>query len=160
MSPAPSVDLLRHSLATLAYRARKAITGAPAEFPAFKASPTTRTPAQILAHIGDLMDWGLAEADGRHEWHDSEPLPWDQESARFYAALTAFDARLSSSEPLAYPAEKLFQGPVADALTHVGQISLLRRMAGSPVKGENYFRAKITSGTVGLDQPAPVYEFD
>jgi hypothetical protein len=91
---------------------------------------TSRTPAKILAHIGDLMDWGLAMSEGRREWKDSLPLPWEQECERFFAALKKFDDYLASEKPLQVSAEKLFQGPIADALTHVGQIAMLRRMAG------------------------------
>jgi hypothetical protein len=79
---------------------------------------------------------------------------------RFFSALEAFDARLASPEPLRCSPEQLFQGPVADALTHVGQINLLRRMSGAPIKGENYFKAEIRTGTVGSQQPAPRVEFD
>ena len=74
--------------------------------------------------------------------------------------MTALDRRLASDEPLGFSPEKLFQGPIADALTHVGQITLLRRMAGSPVRGENYFKAAIAVGQVGPDQPTPRREFD
>ena len=87
-------------------------------------------------------------------------MPWDQEADRFFAALKSFDDYLASTEPLQVPAEKLFQGPVADALTHVGQIAMLRRMAGGPVKGENYFVAEIVSGSVGAQQAVPRREFD
>jgi hypothetical protein len=153
-------DMLRHTVATLAYRGGKAVRGAPEGFATFRPAPTTRTPAEILAHIGDLLDWSLALADGRHEWHDSPPRPWEGEVARFFAGLEALDRRLASEAPLAGPAERLFQGPIADALTHVGQIAMLRRMAGAPVRGENYFRAEITAGCVGPEQPAPRREFD
>lgn len=152
--------LLRHTLATLAYRGSKALRDAPAEFENYRAMPGGRTPAEILAHMGDLFDWALLLADGKHEWHSARPLPWDQEVARFFAALEAFDRRLASGEPLGFSAEKLFQGPIADALTHVGQIAMLRRMAGCGMRGENYFRATITAGRVGFDQAAPAFEFD
>ena len=152
--------VLRHTLATLAYRGGKALRGAPAKIAKFRASPTTRTPVEILAHIGDLLEWGICLADGRHEWHDSKPLAWKKEVARFFALLRRFDRRLASKKPLGFPPEKLFQGPVADALTHIGQIALLRRMAGFPVRGENYFRAEIAIGRVGLKQKAPVREFE
>jgi hypothetical protein len=98
-------------------------------------------------------------ADGRQEWHDSAPLPWDQEVERFFAGLKKLDDRLASGIELGCSAEGMFQGPIADALTHVGQISLLRGMAGAPVRGESYFRAKIAAGQVGADQPQPVREF-
>jgi hypothetical protein len=152
--------MLRHTLATLAYRGGKAVRGVPDEVAAFRASPTTRTPAEILAHVGDLLDWALGLADGRHEWHDSKPLAWPDEVGRFHAALGALDARLAAGKPLACPEERLFQGPIADALTHVGQIALLRRMAGGPMKGENYFKAEIAAGRVGADQEAAKREFD
>ena len=155
-------EFLRHTLATLAYRGAKAVRDSPPDFAAFRASPTTRTPAEILAHIGDLMDWALWMARETHVWKDSKPLPWDDEVNRFHAALAAFDAYLASDAPLATPAERLFQGPIADALTHIGQINTLRRMFGAPVKGENYSRAGITAGRVGEDQERanPRYEFD
>jgi len=153
-------EMLRHTVATLAYRGGKALRGAPAGFAEFKASPTTRTPGEILAHIGDLLDWGLALAQGRHEWRPLPPRTWDEDVGRFHAGLAAFDAYLASNAPLLSPVEGLFQGPVADALNHVGQINMLRRMAGSPVKGENYFKARILAGHVGAEQSAPRVEFD
>jgi len=154
--------LLRHTLATLAYRAAKAVRDAPDGFEHYRASPTTRTPAQILAHMGDLMDWGLAMSRSKPVFHVSEPLPWAQEVERFFAALRAWDDYVASGEPLAAPPAKIFQGPVADALTHTGQINLLRRMAGGPVRGESYFRAAIAIGQTGAEQPPPTpgSEFD
>ena len=153
---------LRHTVATLAYRGAKTLRGAPPSFASFKASASTRTPAEILAHIGDLLDWALSMAKGPQRWNSSEPLPWDQEVARFHAALAAFDAYLASDSPLGTAAEKLFQGPIADAHTHVGQLAMLRRIAGSPMRGENYARAPIAAGRVGPDQapPPPNSEFD
>ena len=156
----PKRQLLRHAVATLAYRGGKTLRGAPGGFAEFQASEGTRTPVQILAHVGDLLDWALWLAKGKHEWQDSAPLPWDREVQRFSTALSAFDDYLASTFPLGSSAEKLFQGPVADALTHIGQIAMLRRLAGSPVRGESYFRADIAAGRVGLEQAAPVREFD
>jgi hypothetical protein len=153
-------ELLRHTLATVAYRGGKALRGAPDTFAEFRAGETTRTPAEILAHVGDLFDWALSIARGKEVWHNSAPLAWDDEVSRFFAALRAFDDFLASEEPLADTVEKLFQGPVADALTHVGQIALLRRLAGGPIKGENYRRAEIAAGRVGPEQPAPRREFE
>jgi len=153
-------DLLRHTVATLAYRGGKAVRGAPAEFADFRAAEKTRTPGQILAHVGDLVDWALTLVEGKQAWHDSAPLAWDAEVARFFAALAKLDAYLASDAPVECAAEKVFQGPIADALTHVGQIAMLRRMAGWPVKGENYFAAEIVAGRVGAEQAAPRREFD
>jgi hypothetical protein len=154
------VELLRHTVATLAYRAGKALRTAPADFAGYRASADSRTPAEILAHMGDLFDWAIRICDGSREWRDSPALAWDAAVTRFFAALEAFDQRLSSDTPLGYPAEKLFQGPIADALTHVGQIAMLRRLAGCKVRGENYFAAKIEVGRVGVEQAAGVIEFE
>jgi hypothetical protein len=152
--------MLRHTVATLAYRGGKTLRGAPPNFASFQAGPTTRTPGEILAHIGDLLDWALCMAKRKQEWHSSTPLPWDQEVARFFTALQSFDDYLASGSPLGFPAENLFQGPIADALTHVGQIAMLRRMAGAPVRGENYFKADIVEGRVGADQSPARREFE
>ena len=153
-------SLLRHTLATLAYRGGKAISNAPAGFADYRCGESSRTPGQILAHIGDVLDWGLSIAEGQQKWNNSTPLPWDKECKRFFAALKKFDDFLASDKPLAVPVEKLFQGPVADALTHSGQIGMLRRLAGAPVKGENYFVGDIEAGRVGAEQSAPRKEFD
>jgi hypothetical protein len=152
--------LLRHTVATLAYRASKAVRGAPPEFAGYRESVDSRTPAEIVAHLSDLFDWAIRMCDGSRQWHSAPQLPWDEGVARFFAALEAFDRRLSSGAPLGYPAEKIFQGPIADALTHVGQIAMLRRLAGCPVRGESYFESKIEVGRVGLEQAEPVLEFD
>jgi len=155
-----SRTFLRHTLATLAYRGGKAIRNAAPTFADYGSAETSRTPAKILAHLGDLMTWGLAMSEGRQEWFDSLPLPWEKECERFFAAAKKFDDYLASDKPLQVSAEKLFQGPIADALTHVGQIAMLRRMAGTPMKSENYFAAEITVGRVGADQVSPGREFD
>jgi hypothetical protein len=154
-----SRELLRHAVATLAYRGGKAMRGAPEGFAEFKASKETRTPEQIAAHLGDLFDWALSMARGKQEWHDSPPLAWDAGAKRFFASLEAFDKYLASDAPLNLSAEKLFQGPVADALTHVGQIAMLRRIYGAPIRPENYCKADIAAGRVGAEQAPPRQEF-
>jgi hypothetical protein len=153
-------ELLRHSLATVAYRGGKAVRDAPQSFADFQAGQNARTPVQILAHIGDLMDWALSMARGEQAWHDSEPLPWPDEVQRFFEALKSFDDYLAGPEELQASPEKLFQGPVADALNHVGQLAMLRRLAGVPIRGENYSKAEISTGRVGPQQPPPKFEFD
>ncbi|HYL63002.1 MAG TPA: hypothetical protein VE077_10310 [Candidatus Methylomirabilis sp.] len=158
-NPDAARQLLRHTVATVAYRGGKTLRGAPASFAEFQSSQGTRTPGQILAHIGDLVDWAHSMASGDQSWHDSKPLAWDAEAARFFASLKKFDDFLASSEPLLAPIERLFQGPIADALTHVGQLAMLRRLAGCPIKGENYFKAEIQAGRVGVDQASPTREF-
>lgn len=159
-APDASRSMLRHTVATLAYRGGKAVRGAPAGFETFRAAAGTRAAGEILAHIGDLLDWALHLAQGRQVWKDSKPLPWDQGAERFFTALEAFDHYLASDAPIGSPAEALFQGPIADALTHVGQLAMLRRVAGAPVRGENYFKADIVAGRVGVEQSKPAVEFD
>jgi hypothetical protein len=153
-------ELLRHAVATLAYRGGKAVRGVGDEFGNFAAGGTVRTPRQILAHIGDLLAWALTIARGEEVWRDAPAESWEAEVARFHAGLQAFDEYLASEAELAVPVERLFQGPIADALTHVGQIALLRRLAEAPIRGENYFLAEITQGQTGPSQPAARREFD
>jgi hypothetical protein len=155
----PERALLRHTLATLAYRGGKAIRGAPESFSSFKIGDPPKTPGQILAHIGDLLDWALTLCDGKQAWNNSTPQTWAQDSARFHEALRRLDARIASGAALAESAAGLFQGPIADALTHVGQINMLRRLAGVPISGENYHRAEIVAGRVGAEQATPRQEF-
>jgi hypothetical protein len=160
MTADPKREMLRHTLATLAYRGGKAIRNAPPEFAQFCTGASVRTPVQILAHLGDLLDWALSIAQGKQRWQNSPPLPWDEEVTRFFASLQSFDDFLASDKPLNTPPERLFQGPVADALTHVGQIAILRRLCGAAVKGENYFVADVMVGRVGPEQTAAKREFD
>jgi hypothetical protein len=152
--------LLRHTVATVAYRGGKAVRGAPDSFATFSPDGTPRTPLTILAHIGDLYDWALSQAKGAEAWNNSTPLEWDREVERFFATLQRFDDFLASDAALAVTPEKLFQGAVADSLTHIGQLAMLRRLGGVKMKSENYSRADITAGRVGAEQTAPKREFD
>jgi hypothetical protein len=162
MANGPELErsFLRHTLATIAYRGAKPLRDAPASFGTTEIGGYPRTPVMILAHINDIFDWALSLARGKSAWSASTPKEWSAEVTRFFVGLKAFDVYLASAEPLHETPEKLFQGPIADVLTHVGQLSLLRRMAGHPVKAENYHKAAIASGQVGRDQPAPKLEFD
>jgi len=153
-------QFLRHTLATLAYRGEKAMRGAPPEFGAFRAGLASRTPSEIVAHLGDLLDWALSLANGQQAWHNSSPVSWDAGVERFFRALEALEKRLTNGAELGATPEKLFQGPIADCLTHVGQIAMLRRLAGSPVRAENYLVAGIAAGSVGARQPPAIFEFD
>jgi hypothetical protein len=161
---APAADpvraFLRHAVATLAYRGGKAVRGVPSGFAAFQAGPKSRTPGQILAHVGDLLDWALSKARGAEAWKDTPPGAWEDDVQRFHRGLGAFDDYLASEAPLHSRPEELFQGPLADAFTHVGQIAYLRRLAEAPVRGENYARAEILAGRTGPEQAAPRREFD
>ena len=155
----PQVQFLRHCLATVAYRGAKALRGAPPEFAAFRAAEGVRTPGEILAHIGDLFDWALSLARGKQQWNPLPPRGWAEDTARFHAALKAFDDYLSEGQEVHCSTEELFQGPIADALTHIGQLTILRRISGQPIRAENYAQAEISAGRVGAAQAPPRREF-
>ena len=138
-------------VATVAYRGGIAITDAPDGFASFRAHDTTRTPGELLAHIGDLLEGSRHLLQGHMVHLASAPLPWEEEIARFLAAVKELDAFLALEAPLAFPVEKLVQGPIGDALTHVGQIVMLRRMAGSPIRSPGYFTAEIVPGEITQD---------
>jgi hypothetical protein len=152
--------LLRHLAATLAYRASKVLRDVPPGFAEFSAGPTMRLPVQILAHMGDLMGWGVRMAQGEYLWRPEGSRKWDSEVRRFFDGLAELDRVLASDAPLGHSAEMLIQGPLADALTHVGQLAMLRGAAGSPVRPESYARAEIVAGRVGIEQASPNREFD
>ena len=151
---------LRHTLATIAYRAAKVERYAPPGFGTFQLGKNARTPVEIVAHLGDLFDWALSMARGKSEWVQSKPGPWRKEVARFHASLLELDRYLASDAPLGATPEELFQGPISDALTHIGQIAILRRQDNSPVRSEVYAKAKISAGHVGTEQPESQFEFD
>jgi hypothetical protein len=153
---------LRHALATLAYRAGKTVRGTPEAFGQYRADPKSPSCVEILAHMGDLMDWVLRMVQGAPSWTTATPLPWDREIARFFASLQALDDYLASGAPIRWEPGAVFQGGIADALTHTGQLAMLRRLSGHKMKGESYARADIVIGRVGIEQtPAdPKYEFD
>lgn len=156
----PKRELLRHVIATIAYRARKPLVDAPADFGDFKIGETTKTPVEILSHMGDLFEWALSQVKGTETWRDSKTLTWEKEVGRFFQTITDFDEYLATEETLHAPLENLIQGPIADSLTHVGQIAMLRRLANSPIRAENYYRANIQIGRVSEDQSPPSLEFD
>jgi len=153
---------LRHALATLAYRAGKAVRGAPDAYAQYRETPDSPRSVDILAHMGDLMDWVLRTVKGAPSWTTATPLPWEQEIARFFATLKALDDHLASSAAIEWDPGRVFQGGIADALTHTGQLAMLRRLSGYKIKGENFMKADIVIGEVGFVQapPDPANEFD
>lgn len=151
---------LRHTISTLAYRAAKALRDAPEGFGDLKASESSRTPHQILLHMGDLIDWALSIASGSEAWKEKPAGTWQEDVDRFFTALKRLDDYLSTEQALHAAADRIFQGPIADALTHTGQVAFLRRIGGASVRGENYSRADIRAGNVGLTQTPPTREFD
>ena len=164
MSDESTRAVLRQLVATLAYRAAKVLRDAPAGFGETRVGPSARTPVQIVAHLGDLMAWAVRLARGEFRWAAEGSDDWNREVTRFFEGLAALDRALASGEslsgPVEKPVDKLIQGPLADALTHVGQLAMLRGMAGAPIRPESYARAEIVAGRVGVDQVAAVAEFD
>lgn len=152
--------LLRHIVATLAYRSSKVLRDAPPGFAEFSGLPGVRTPVQIVAHLGDLMGWALRAAEAEATWRAEGSADWKTEIRRFYDNLSALDRFLASGVPLSSSPEILIQGPLADALTHVGQLAMLRGAANAPIRPESYTRAEIVAGRVGLEQASPGREFD
>ena len=152
--------MLRHTVATLAYRAEKVLRDVPSGFTDHRLDPGSRSPLELVGHLGDLIEWATRMAQGHWIWKAESVGEWNDDIDRFYAALAALDQYLASDAPLGHPADVIFQGPIADALTHVGQLAMLRRLAGAPVRPESYGRADIQAGRVGREQSAERREFD
>ncbi len=153
-------ELVRHLLATLVYRTTKIIHDAPDGFSAVSIGNKVRSPEKVLGHINSLIqlsnrfwspDKPVSMATRRKE---SDKRGWKLEVELFYEMAALFDETLIQyPSPRKYSPEKILQGPFMDAFTHVGQLALLRRMVGSPIKGESYWMADVKAGQVGPDQP-------
>ena len=152
--------VVRHLVATLAYRAAKVLRDVPDGFANATFGDATRRPVRIVAHLADLMAWGVTIARGDVKWKPEGSDDWTTEVNRFFAGLAAIDGELAAEGPFAGSLEQLIQGPLADALTHVGQLAMLRGMSGAPVRPESYARAEIVPGRVGMEQASPRREFD
>ena len=162
-NPLPTTDtaraVVRHLAATLAYRAAKVLRDVPPGFDVATVGPSTRRPVQIVAHMADLMAWALTMTRGEPMWKAGGSDNWNGEVRRFFDGLVALDSALAV-ETRSGSIDTLIQGPLADALTHVGQLAMLRGMTGAPIRPESYARAEIVSGRVGLEQAPPGREFD
>ncbi len=148
--------LLRHFLAALAYRTQKALRGAPEEFGDFIAGEGVRTPAELVRHMTSVLGYARTFFVGGH--YRPEPLPsLSEEITRFHEMLGDLSRRLEAGDPFlqGLTAERLLQGPFSDAMTHAGQLAMLRRLAGDPVPPENFIVADIDAAHCGPDQPEP-----
>jgi hypothetical protein len=159
LTPDTARPVLRHLAATLAYRAAKVLRDVPPGFAATAFGASARRPVLIVAHLADLMAWGVTLARDNVSWKAAGGDDWDVEVRRFFDNLAALDRELETATLVPGAAEKLIQGPLADALTHVGQLAMLRGVAGAPVRPESYARATVTAGRVGPDQAPPGREF-
>jgi hypothetical protein len=153
----PERALLRHYLAAIAYRTQKALRGAPATYPSFDAGHNVRTPVEILRHMTSLLGHVRTLFIGGSYPKKPEPLAtFGDEIARFHEMLEDIALRLTSGAPLrGVTHEQLLQGPFSDIMTHVGQLALLRRLAGAPVPPEDFIYADIHSDRLGPEQAAP-----
>ncbi len=149
--------LLRHFLAALAYRTQKALRDAPADFGSFRAGNETRTPAQLVCHMTSVLGYARTYVVGGRYWPD--PLPsLEEEILRFHEMIQDLARHIEAGTPLlrGMTAERLLQGPLSDAMTHAGQLAMLRRLAGAPVAPENFIVAEIDPERLGANQADPV----
>jgi hypothetical protein len=148
--------LLVHFLAALAYRTQKALRDAPASFAAFEAGNRARTPQELLRHMTSVLGYARTFFIGGS--YRPAPLEtMDEEVQRFHAMVEDLAKRLASGDELqGVTEEQLLQGPFSDAMTHAGQLALLRRLAGAPVPPENFIVASIGGDRLGSDQARPV----
>jgi len=147
--------LLQHFLAAIAYRTQKALRGAPASFADFCAGCNARTPHELIWHMTGVL--GYARTYFREGvWQPDKLATFAEEVERFHQALKDLGAALEQAPVRSVTMEQLLQGPLADVMTHAGQLALLRRLAGSPVPPENFIRAAIDAANLSANQPAPV----
>ena len=149
--------LLNHFLAALAYRTQKALRDAPADFGSFRAADGVRTPAELVRHMASVLGYARTFFVGGKYW----PKPLDsfpEEVQRFHEMLGLLAQHLRDGDPFrdGMTEERLLQGPFSDAMTHAGQLALLRRLAGAPVPPENFIVAEIKEERLGPDQAEPV----
>jgi hypothetical protein len=147
--------LIQHFLAALAYRTQKALRYAPPEFASFSAGQSVRTPHELVNHMNSVLGYaGTFFLGGSYR---APQLPeFAAEVERFHETLTNL-ARLVEieSEWQSITPEQLLQGPLSDAMTHAGQLAMLRRLSGHPIPPENFVFAEIEAAKLGPDQALP-----
>jgi hypothetical protein len=148
-------SLLRHFLGAIAYRTQKALRGAPAAFGGFEAGASVRSPHELVRHMTSVLGYARTFFVGG-VWRPALLPTFDEEVARLHETLADLSRLIGAGPaPGHVSPEQLLQGPLADAMTHVGQLAMLRRLAGSPVAPENFVVAKVDAGNLGLNQPPP-----
>jgi hypothetical protein len=149
--------LLTHFLAALAYRTQKALRGAPDNFGSFRIKDGVRTPSELVRHMTSVLGYARTFFVGGSYWPD--PLPTlSDEIERFHQMIELLAQHLRNGDSFLndITEERLLQGPLADAMTHAGQLAMLRRLVGDPVPPENFIVAQIKSDSLGIDQADPV----
>lgn len=153
----PKRELLCHFLAALAYRTQKAVRGAPSSFADFDSGERVRSPKTLVMHMTSVLGYARSFFRGGGEWWPDPLDTMDEEMHRFHQVIQNLATHLEAGDPMrGTTPERMLQGPFADAMTHAGQIAMLRRLAGCPIPPENFIMAEITSQNVGPDQPPPV----
>lgn len=149
--------LLAHFLAALAYRTQKALRDAPADFGSFRVGGGVRTPAELVRHMTSVLGYARTCFIGGH-YRPDVLSTFDEEIARFHDMLGTLAQHLRHGDELlnGMTEERLLQGPFSDAMTHAGQLALLRRLAGAPVPPENFIVAEIRPDRLGRDQADPI----
>ena len=148
-------DMIRHFLASIADHATKALKNAPVNYPQLDIGKGVKTPRQILHHITGVLSY----AHSVYEHYDTtyfDQKPWDDEVKHFYETLSKLDKSFQEKSPREVSEEQILQGPLSDAMAHIGQLLMLRRLADSSIPSENFIYADIKKGLVGPDQPDPV----
>ena len=147
--------LLNHFLAAIAYRTQKALRGAPESFADFRAGTNVRTPRELIWHMTGVLGYARTVFEGG-VWQPDRLATMEDEIRRFHEVVTDLARLIEQGRPGGgVSLAQLLQGPLADVMTHAGQLAMLRRLAGSPVPPENFMRAQIDAGNLGPDQPAP-----
>ena len=148
--------ILQHFLAALAYRMQKALRGAPDEFFDFRAAPGVRTPHQLVLHMTSVLGYARTFLFGG-KWRPEMQKDYRDEIKRFHDIIESLNHHLEEATPFqGTTPEKMLQGPFSDAMTHAGQLAMLRRLFGSPIPPENFIMADIDPGNLGPDQPDPM----
>jgi hypothetical protein len=149
-------QMLRHFLAALAYRTQKALRGGPESFANFSAGSNARTPHELIVHMRSVLGYARTFFIGGI-YPQPVPEDWEKDIEAFHEMLGDLGRYLDSDTPLQNTTEeRMLQGPFSDAMTHAGQIAMLRRLAGSPVASENFIVADVSPDNLSASQPDPV----
>ena len=149
--------LLRHFLAALAYRTQKALRDAPVEFAEFNPGNSVRSPRELVRHMTSVLGYARTYFVGG-QYRPAALPSFHEEVVRFHEMVESLASHIDTDDPIAdqTTAEALLQGPLSDAMTHAGQLAMLRRLAASPVAPENFIVADIDGQRLGMNQAAPI----
>jgi hypothetical protein len=140
-------EFVRHFLATIYYRGIKYLSVDDITFNAFNPKNGIRTPAEILNHINGLLLY-IQSFFIKHTNTHPEQQSFIKEVKRFKSVIQMLDSTILSNDltpQMTY--EQLLQGPLADIMLHIGELSMQRKYSGNPADDiENYINADIKIG--------------